>query len=306
MDVSIIYVNYKTAPLIIDSIRSVKEKTAGISYEIIVVDNDSGDDSLARIRSVFPEIACVQSAENIGFGRANNLGVQQAKGDYLFFLNPDTLVKNNAIELLYQFLRDNPSAGACGANLYDSEGKPTTSFSRKYPSFFWEVMAIAYIPPVCLSNRDSVFFNQAGRPLEAAAITGADLIVRRSVWEKVGGFDADFFMNYEETELCKRIRQYGHKIYAVPDAEIIHLEGRASYIKQSRLYFLYEGQYIYFNKVYGRSGCSLIYAITQLKSYIRILQFTLLQDKKRLAYWRMKLETNKRVWKAYKQKERTR
>lgn len=296
MEVSIIYVNYKTAGLILDSIRSVKEKTQGLAYEIIVVDNSSGDNSLELIKATFPEVICIQSAENLGFGRANNLGIEKAQGDCILFLNPDTVLRNDAIRILYGFLIENPLAGACGGNLYDENGQPATSFSRKYPSFIWELLAILYIPPICVSHRRSLFFNKEGYPIEVASITGADLMIRRSVLSSVGGFDPDFFMNYEETELCNRIKRSGLKIYSVPSAQITHLEGRASYIKQSRLYFLYEGQYIYFRKVYGIFGCRLIFAITQLKSYVRIMQFILLGDKKRRSYWKMKLETNKEVW----------
>lgn len=108
------------------------------------------------------------------------------------------------------------------------------------------------------SSRRSLFFNHEGKPIKVASVTGADLMVRRSVLSSIGRFDADFFMNYEETELCLRIHRSGWDIYSVPSAQITHLEGRASYIKQSRLYFLYEGQYIYFRKVYGIFGCRLI------------------------------------------------
>ncbi|KDS39809.1 glycosyltransferase family 2 protein [Parabacteroides distasonis] len=125
-------------------------------------------------------------------------------------------------------------------------------------------------------------------------------MVRKSVLLEVGGFSPEFFMNYEETELCHRINRAGFSIYSVPSAQITHLEGRASYIKQSRLYFLYEGQYIYFRKVYGIFGCQLIFAITQLKSYIRILQFLLLGNQERRSYWKMKLETNRKVWNSEK------
>ena len=188
------------------------------------------------------------------------------------------------------------NVGACGGNLYDEEGNATTSFSRKYPSFLWELLGILYIPSLCFSSRRSLFFNHEGKPIKVASVTGADLMVRRSVLSSIGRFDADFFMNYEETELCLRIHRSGWDIYSVPSAQITHLEGRASYIKQSRLYFLYEGQYIYFRKVYGIFGCRLIFAITQLKSYIRIFQFLLLGNRKRRAYWKMKLETNMEVW----------
>ena len=300
MDVSIIYVNYRTSRLVIDSINSVKEKTQGILYEIIIVDNNSGDGSLAKIQEIHPDVITIQSEKNVGFGQANNLGLKKADGKYIFFLNPDTLLRNNAIGELFRFLELNMNVGACGGNLYDEGGNATTSFSRKYPSFLWELLGILYIPSLCFSSRRSLFFNHEGKPIKVASVTGADLMVRRSVLSSIGRFDADFFMNYEETELCLRIHRSGWDIYSVPSAQITHLEGRASYIKQSRLYFLYEGQYIYFRKVYGIFGCRLIFAITQLKSYIRIFQFLLLGNRKRRAYWKMKLETNMEVWNSEK------
>lgn len=300
MEVSIIYVNYKTASLIIDSIKSVKENTVEVNYEIIVVDNASGDGSLERIQKQYPEVICVQAVKNLGFGCANNLGMTYASGNFILFLNPDTILRNDAVSKLYIYLIGHPNVGACGGNLYDERGLPTTSFSRKYPSFLWEFLSILYIPPICLSFPRSVYFNREGKPIPVTSIIGADLMVRKLVLLEVGGFSPDFFMNYEETELCYRITKAGFSIYSIPSAQITHLEGRASYIKQSRLHFLYEGQYIYFRKVYGIFGCRLIFAITQLKSYIRILQFLLLGNQKKRSYWKMKLETNVEVWNSEK------
>lgn len=298
MKVSIIYVNYKTAGLLMESIASVRKRTRGVSYEIIVVDNDSGDGSLTRISAAFPEVTCLQAGDNLGFGRANNLGIERASGEYLLFLNPDTLLLNDAVSLLADFLDGHPDAAVCGGNLFDEEGKPTTSFSRHYPSFFWEALSILYLSPFSFPHPRSVYFNHTGRPLAVASVIGADLMARRSVIDRVGGFAPEFFMNYEETELCHRIRKAGYGIYSFPEARITHLEGRASYIKRSRLSFLYEGQYIYFRKVYGIFGCRLIYTLTQLKSRVRIAQFVVLRDERRLAYWRMKLATNREVWRS--------
>lgn len=155
--ISIVYVNYKTASLVIDSIKSVKENTTGVDYEIIVVDNASGDYSLDLIRKQYPEVICIQADDNLGFGKANNLALDQAKGDCILFLNPDTLLLNNALFELYSFLRSSYKIGACGGNLYDEDNKPTTSFSRKYPSFFWELLSIMYISPISLSHPRSIF-----------------------------------------------------------------------------------------------------------------------------------------------------
>ena len=129
MNISIVYVNYKTARLILDSIKSVKEKTEDVDYEIIVVDNASGDGSLELIQKQYPEVICVQADENMGFGRANNLGMTYASGDCILFLNPDTILRNDAIDKLYAYLIEHPDVGACGGNLYDERGLPTTSFS---------------------------------------------------------------------------------------------------------------------------------------------------------------------------------
>jgi GT2 family glycosyltransferase len=304
IDVSVIYVNYRSAGLIMDSIRSVKEKTEGIACEIIVVDNASGDDSQSLICSAFPDVIYIQSAENLGFGRANNLGIEQAKGECFFFLNPDTLLLNNAIAILYKQLTETPKAGACGGNLFDERKQPAGSFSRIFPSFGWEIASIAYLSPFVFPSPRSKDFNYTRKPLAVASVTGADLMVKRSVWQETGGFDAAFFMNYEETEWCYRIRKKGYKIFSFPDAEIVHLEGRASGIKEARLSLLCEGQYIYFSKLYGgKKGAKRIYRITQWKNRLRILLFRLLRNRKKTDYWRMKREVNKKAFQHFERKE---
>ena len=105
--VSVIYVNYKTISLILDSIQSIKEKVQNVSYEIIVVDNSSGDNAEEILSSNYPEVRFIQAGQNLGFGRANNLGVDIAKGEVVLFLNPDTLLENDAISEMYFFLKEN-------------------------------------------------------------------------------------------------------------------------------------------------------------------------------------------------------
>lgn len=296
MDVSIIYVNYKTCDLLLNSIQSVREHTSGISYEIIVVDNHSEDASRERLLEQYPEVTYIQSEANVGFGRANNLGIKAARGQCVLFLNPDTLLINDAISLLFHYSQAHADVGACGGNLYDEEGNPASSFGRRFPSFTQEFLSIFYIPAFRLPYYKSQFFNHTSRPLQVASIVGADLMVKKEVLNKVGGFDPVFFMNYEETELCHRIHTTGYKVYSVPEARITHLEGRASYIKQSRLFFLYEGQYIYFHKLYGEKGAKRIYELTQLRNNMRLFLFRLLGNQRKTDYWKMKSETNKEVF----------
>jgi GT2 family glycosyltransferase len=292
-DVSIIYVNYKTGQLILDSIRTVKKQTQGICYEMIVVDNQSGDDSLSLIKEAYPEVIGIQAPANLGFGRACNLGVEMAQGKCLLFLNPDTLLMNNAIAVLYRHLQSSPKIGACGGNLYDENGKPANSFGRKFPSYRQALLSIFYLPALNLKASKSHYFNFTNKPLEVAVISGADLMVKKSVVDETGAFDPDFFMNSEDAEWCYRIKKAGYKIVSVPDAKIIHLEGRAPYISQSRLSLVYEGDFIYFDKINGKGGAKKIYRLTQLKNNLRIFQFTLLRNKQKMIYWKMKSRTNK-------------
>ncbi|MDR0681836.1 MAG: glycosyltransferase family 2 protein [Dysgonamonadaceae bacterium] len=298
MNVSILYVNYKTACLIVNSIRTIKEHTKDISYEIIVVDNHSEDDSLSMIKTAYPEVICIQSAENLGFGKANNVGLKVARGECILFLNPDTLLINNAVEILYRHLQSSPTIGACGGNLYDENHCPTHSFARHFPTCRQEFFSIFYLPDMNWKVPKSRCFNYTGNPLDVAMIVGADLMIKKTVLEETGAFDPDFFMNGEDVEICYRIRKANYRILSLPDAKIMHLEGRSLYILQSRLHFLYEGNFIYFYKMTGKNGAKNLYRIIQLKNNIRILQFTLLRNKRKQVYWKMKKQTAKEAFRS--------
>lgn len=299
MDVSIIYVNYRTADLLIDSIRSVRERTSGATYEIIVVDNASGDGSPQRIREACPEATVIEAGENLGFGRANNEGLKYASGDAVFFLNPDTLLENNAVGILSGYLRRHPRTGACGGNLIGADGQPANSFGRSFPSLWQEFLSILYVEPLSLRHPSSSFFNHTGRPLGVASIVGADLMVSRRAIERTGGFSPDFFMYFEETEWCYRIRKAGFRIVSVPEARIVHLEGRAPHLTASRLERFFDGQYVFFSKRYGRTGARALYGLVTLKCALRDWQFTLLGYGDKLAYWRTKAAANRRVYRAF-------
>ena len=227
MDVSIIIVNYRTVPLILDCLASVYALTIGVDYEIIVVDNNSGDGFQERIQERFPEVVCLPLSENIGFGRANNEGLKIARGRNIFFLNPDTLLLNNAVKILSDYLNSHPEAGICGGNLYDADMKPAHSYMVRLPGIGWEVNNLLHGIPNHLRWGQNTQFNRTGHPMKVGYITGADMMVRRAILDKVGSFSPSFFMYYEETELTFRIKSAGYCSVSVPQAEIQHLEGRS-------------------------------------------------------------------------------
>lgn len=225
VDVSIIIINFNTLQLTKNCIESVFNKTKNISFEIIVVDNASTDES-KEILVKDNRINYIYSEKNLGFGQGNNLGAENANGKYLFFLNPDTILLNNAVYILANFLDCNSSAIACGGNLYDADGKPIHSFRRYLPGFKWELNLLSIGVLDWLLYGINSEFNHTGKVLKVGYVTGADLMVSKTDFLKIGGFSKDFFMYYEETDLCFKLQLGEKNIYSVPSAKIIHLEGK--------------------------------------------------------------------------------
>ena len=232
MDVSIIIVNYKTAGLIADCVESIIRKTFDLEYEVIILDNDSEPDFEEIISTRIPEdyknkFKFIALDENIGFGRANNEGLKYSSGRNILFLNPDTVILNNAIKTLSDFLDSHDNAGACGANILGEDMKPAQSFQRFLPGIFYEINNLFHDLPQKFLYRENIIYNNTGSPMSVSLIIGADLMVKRSVIEKVGAFCDEYFMYYDETDLCARIKRAGYEIFNVPDALIQHLEGKS-------------------------------------------------------------------------------
>lgn len=226
MDVSIIIVNYNTSRLMNSCISSVIEKTQNINYEIIVIDNASSDSSVQMLREFYPQVQLVESKVNLGFGRANNKGVEIAKGKYLFLLNTDTLLINNAIKILFDFMEEESShnIGACGGNLYKIDNSPNFSYSLNFPTLFTHFCYRAHIP-LLLNNEN---FNKTGKIKDVAIIIGADLFLRKYIFDELKGFDPSFFMYVEDGELLYRLKKMKYRVVSNPEAKIMHLQGASS------------------------------------------------------------------------------
>lgn len=275
MDVSVIIVNYNTSALIADCVKSILAVTKEIDYEIIIVDNNSEPEFQSIISKVVPAdklhlFKFIALPSNIGFGRANNEGVKIAVGQKIFYLNPDTILLNNAIKILSDFLDSNPKAGACGSNLYDLNHHPNYSYKRLAPGIIWELNELFNTLPQKILFRQNFFFNHTSKPMSVAYITGADLMVRKEIIDSTGGFRKEYFMYFEETDLCYRIRKSGWKIYNVPQAEIIHLEGSSSFGSMqefgsdNKIKYLEQSRNIYYQLNAGvlkRNACNFLYRI---------------------------------------------
>ncbi len=238
MDLSIIIVNWKSAGHVKHCLESLRAQTTGLRFEIIVVDNASGDDCGAIVAREFPDVTFVQSEANVGFAKANNLGFQKARGQTLLFLNPDTEPVGTAIFTLYEQLQALPGAGAVGPTLLNSDGTIQTSCVQSVPTILNQSLDAALLPawfPQARLWGKAMLREQSSAPAEVEVLSGACLMTRRQVFEAVGMFNTGYFMYSEDVDLCYEIRQTGYKIYHVPGTAVIHHGGISS--QQSRSEF---------------------------------------------------------------------
>ena len=231
MEVSVIVVNYNTLELTKQCIDSVFEKTEKISFEVILVDNGSTDGSVEMF-SADSRIVFIPLNENVGFGKANNAGLKKAKGKYIFFLNSDTYLLNNAIKEFYDFAekRQKDSIGGIGCRLRNADMSFCHSYAP-FPSFWVELWKPIILPVSRLLGKTYQYLDKPKHDEDVfpvGYVTGADLFVRKDIIDKYGAFDPDFFMYYEESEMQYRWTKAGYESYIITSPQIVHLEG-ASY-----------------------------------------------------------------------------
>ncbi|OOG15674.1 hypothetical protein BWD42_24295 [Sphingobacterium sp. CZ-UAM] len=250
MDISIIIVNYNTYTLTVNCIESIYKQTIGPEFEIIVVDNSSPNRDIEQLNDIFPEVKLVLSPHNKGFGSGNNLGSTIAKGKYLLFLNSDTLLLNNAIKEFYEYMERNPSVGICGGNLYQIDLKPGVSFERRLPGILRDFDSLIFMFLAKLQFGKNLVFNFDDQPLRLKGyVSGADLCIPRELFIKVGRFDEDFFMYYEETELTYRVFEAKKEVHVIPQSKIIHLEGGSQGdLSDRKKAWMRESKLLYFKK----------------------------------------------------------
>ena len=232
-DVSIIIINYNTKDLIINCLNSIFKQTAGVQFEVIVVDNCSVDGSQKIIAESFPQVILIQNKVNLGFGKANNLGAKLATGKYLFFLNSDTILLNNAISFLFIFNELNKAKlkiGISGGILSDTNKSEIRSFGP-LPTKIHILRSIMGLLPGFsrMKSKEAFYFNKNGF-LEVGYVTGADMFIQKSIFETIGGFDPEFFMYYEDTDLQHRLKDSGFHNFVITGPKIIHYEG-SSFVK---------------------------------------------------------------------------
>lgn len=258
VDLSIIIVNYKTRNYLDPCLESIIAHPPSVSYEVIVIDNASYDGSKEMMAEKYPGMIHIQSDANLGFSKANNLASKTATGGVLLFLNPDTVVLGSALGNLYAELQAAVGAGSAGPLLLNSDMTLQTSCIQSFPTIVNQVADSEYLRRA-FPNSSLWGFSHANKPeilrSEVDVISGACLMVRREVFEDVGGFSEDYFMYYEDTDLCYKIRRKGWRNIFVPQAKVIHHGGGSTKVSSSTFsdVMMAESMWRYFNKTRGRT-----------------------------------------------------
>ena len=255
VDLSICIVNWNTEAVLKDCLQSVLQKTQKISYEIFVVDNASKDRSVEMVKNHFPNACLIVNQRNKGFAAANNQAIRLARGRYILFLNPDTLIHEGALDTMVQFMEKNPEAGAIGCKLLNANGSVQHSI-RQSPSFGVALLESTILGRIPLLRGRVGDFKTKGfffdKVKEVDAVCGAALLVRKDVLGEVGPMDEEYFMFIEELDLCLRIKAKGNKIYFIPDAQITHYGGESRNQNPEGLTIIgLNSLFRYFNKFEG-------------------------------------------------------
>lgn len=256
MVLSIIIVNYNTKELTKKCIDSIIRNTQGIAYEIIVVDNASRDGSVDYLRGTFLTIQLIENKENFGFAKANNQGIKEAKGQNILLLNSDTIVLNDCIVKSLNFIKSRNDAGIVGCKVLNSD------YSMQYSCFHYPTMLseLIFITKTIIKDFwDPVTYYKYMRYWDhktvkkVDCISGCFMMIKEEVFRQVGLIDENFFMYYEETEFCLRVKKFSDfKIYYFPESEIIHFSGKsAEGIGYDALKYTYKSMIYYLRKKYG-------------------------------------------------------
>ncbi|MBN1270303.1 MAG: glycosyltransferase family 2 protein [Kiritimatiellae bacterium] len=249
-DLSIIIVNYNAGELLQQCLDRVFRFTEGLDFEVIVVDNASTDGNAAWLGREYPQVKLLRNESNAGFSKANNQGLAVSEGRTVLFLNPDTELRENAIAKLHAFLIADERMGACGCTLVYPGGAPQWSygFYPSLPRMLW--ITVSGLLGIRKGRKPHAAIPEGvTAPMQVEYICGADLMVRRSVLDQVGGFDEYFFAYCEETDLCCRIRRAGYEIWLSPETRIVHHIGETFAPGKAEIY--YTSLFRYFKKHYG-------------------------------------------------------
>lgn len=274
MLLSVLIVNFNVKHFLEQCLCSVKIALQDIDAEVIVVDNNSTDDSIAYLRQRFPWVKLIANKTNVGFAKANNQAVSYAKGRHILFLNPDTLVPEDCFVDCLAFMEAQPGVGALGIRMIDGSGRFLRESKRAFPSPFTSLFKLFGLSLLFPTSRFFSRYHLGHLPAhdnhEVDVLAGAFMLVKRGVLEKVGCFDETFFMYGEDVDLSYRIQEAGWKNYYFAGSEIIHFKGEST--KKGSLNYVrmfYQAMNQFVQKHYSSGKAGFFKLFIQLAIWIR-------------------------------------
>jgi GT2 family glycosyltransferase len=227
IDLSIIIVNWNTKQLLLNCLASIYRTVHHVTFEIIVVDNASTDGSAEAVSKAYPSITLISNPSNLGFGGANNRALKRMRGNYAVILNSDILLRESALENMVDFMEHHPEAGLCGPQLLNADDTKQNS-AGNLPVLLTEFMSKRLVrmlfPKIYYRAFRTKLFEET---VQVDVVIGACMMVRKKAIESVGMMDEDYFLFYEETDWCYRMRRGGWRVYHLPEAKIYHLGGQS-------------------------------------------------------------------------------
>jgi GT2 family glycosyltransferase len=262
MQLSVIIVNYNVKHFLEQCLASVRRAVEGMAAEVIVVDNHSTDGSVAYLQPLFPEVQFMALTNNPGFAKANNLALPHCRGQYVLFLNPDTIIAEDTLSKTIAFMEAHPNAGALGIRMIDGSGRFLPESKRGFPSPFTSLCKQLGLHQLFPHSKTFARYYLGHLPNDAtnevAVLAGAFMLLRKEVLDGVGSFDEQFFMYGEDIDLSYRITQAGWKNYFFADSTIIHFKGEST-AKQSLQYVkvFYQAMLLFVKKHFQGRGALL-------------------------------------------------
>ncbi|HMX46992.1 MAG TPA: glycosyltransferase family 2 protein [Candidatus Obscuribacter sp.] len=231
-NVSIVIVNWKTPLLLARCLDSLKEDPQYDTFELIVVDNNSGDESVPMLKEKYPFVRLIENKDNAGFSRGCNQAIEIARGRNVLLLNPDSVSVKDAISTMSKYLDDHPEVGAVGPRVLNPDGSLQLACRRAFPSVQASFFRLTYLsklfPNHPAVSRYNMTFADPDQFLDVDALSGSCMMLRRQVIDKIGLLDEDIFMFGEDIDWCWRVKEAGYRVMYIPTASVFHIHGAAS------------------------------------------------------------------------------
>jgi len=260
-------------------LESVYRTIEKIQFEVILVDNSSKDDGLESILKCYTKIQFINNSKNLGFARANNQGAKIASGDFLFFINPDTIMTEGAVESMLDYIRSDSSIGILGPKVLNSD--QTIQYScRKFPTI-WSGLFNRYslttrLFPNNRYSRDYLMLDYDHNSTRSVDwVSGCCMMIPAPIFKKINGFDENYFLFIEDVDLCQDIKKQGLRVVYFPNAKIFHKISSSNTCSTSRVIIKRHQGMIYYNQKYGKTSLLIQYMINSIIMARCLLQILL-------------------------------